>query len=271
MTRVEGGFLAAPILITGASGALGRQLTPRLASAGYTLRLTDIAPFPDALPPGAAFTRADLLDAPAMLALAEGCGTVLHFGGVSVEKPFETVLGPNIVGLHNVYEAARRAGARVVFASSNHAIGFHPRSALLDADCALRPDGFYGLSKAYGELMARVYWEKHAMESVSVRIGSCFAEPVDARMLATWLSFDDLARLMVRCVEAERTGCCIVWGNSANSRTWWRDDARAELGWVPQDTADIFAGVVGDKITDDPVVELHQGGAYCAIDYTRPR
>ena len=263
--------MAAPILITGASGALGRQLTPRLAGAGYVLRLTDIVPFPDALPPDAVFTQADLLDATAMTALAAGCRTVLHFGGVSVEKPFDVVLGPNIVGLHNVYEAARLAKARVVFASSNHAIGFHPRTAALDADCALRPDGFYGLSKAYGELMGGVYWEKHGVESVSVRIGSCFPEPVDARMLSTWLSFDDLARLMVRCIEAERTGCCIVWGNSANSRTWWRDDARAELGWVPQDTADIFEGAVGGKLSGDPVVEAHQGGAYCAIDFTRNR
>ena len=109
------------------------------------------------------------------------------------------------------------------------------------------------------------------MESVSVRIGSSFPEPVDARMLATWLSYADLARLMVRCIEAERTGCCIVWGNSANSRSWWRVDARAELGWVPQDTADIFADKVADKLSDDRVVELHQGGGYCAIDYTRPR
>ena len=256
----------APILLTGASGALGRQLARRLGEAGYALRLTDIAPFPDALPPGAAFTPADLLDGPALAALAQGCRTLLHFGGVSVEKPFDTVLGPNIIRLHHVYEAARAAGARMVFASSNHAIGFHPRSAALDADCALRPDGFYGLSKAYGELMGGLYWEKHGLESVSVRIGSCFPEPVDERMLSTWLSYDDLARLMVRW-----TGCCIVWGNSANSRTWWRDDARAELDWAPQDTADIFAGAVAGKVATDPAVELHQGGAYCAIGNTRAR
>ena len=263
--------MAAPILVTGASGALGRQTARRLGEAGYVLRLTDIAPFPDALPPGAAFTAADLAAPGSMAPLAAGCRTILHFGGVSVEKPFDTVLGPNIVGLHNVYEAARLAKARVMFASSNHAIGFHPRATPLDADCALRPDGFYGLSKAYGELMGGLYWEKHGVESVSVRIGSSFPEPVDERMLATWLSYDDLFRLTVRCIEAERTGCCIVWGNSANARSWWRDDARAELGWVPQDTADIFAGAVAGKVTDDPVVELHQGGAYCAMDYTRPR
>ena len=264
-------ILAAPILITGASGGIGRQLTRRLAAAGYALRLTDIAPFADELPPGAAFTQADLMDAAAMTALAAGCRTVLHFGGVSVEKPFDVVLGPNIVGLHNVYEAARLAKARVVFASSNHAIGFHPRASLLDADCALRPDSFYGLSKAYGELMGGLYWEKHGVETVSVRIGSCFPEPTEARQLATWLSYDDMARLMVRCIETERTGNCVVWGNSANRLSWWRDDARADLGWIPQDTSDIFEPAVKGIVTDDPVVELHQGGAYCAIDYTRQR
>jgi uronate dehydrogenase len=260
-----------PILITGASGALGRQMTRLLGEAGYTLRLTDIAPFPDALPPGASFTQADLVNAPSITALVAGCSTVLHFGGVSVEKPFDTVLGPNIVGIHNIYEAARLAKARVMFASSNHAIGFHPRSTRLDADCALRPDSFYGLSKAYGELMAGLYWEKHGTESVLVRIGSSFPEPVDERMLATWFSYADLARLMVCCIEAPRTGCCVVWGNSANARSWWGDDARALLGWVPQDTSDIFAAAVVGKITDDPVIEQHQGGAYCAMDYTKQR
>src|SRR4051812_2912599 len=112
-----------PVLLTGASGALGRVLTRRLAEAGWMLRLTDIAPFPDAVPAGCTFTRADLNDGVAILRLAEGCGTILHFGGVSVERPFEEVLGPNIRGVYHVYEAARRERARVLFASSNHAIG----------------------------------------------------------------------------------------------------------------------------------------------------
>ncbi len=132
-----------PLLLTGASGALGRVLARNLATAGWTLRLTDIAPFPDPVPERAAFTQADLAEGATMARLAEGCGTILHFGGVSVERPFHEVLGPNITGLYNIYEAARLAGARVVFASSNHTIGFHPRSERLDVDCAFRPDGYY--------------------------------------------------------------------------------------------------------------------------------
>ena len=119
---------AKPVLLTGASGALGRVLTKSLAAEGWTLRLTDIAPFPDAVPAGATFTRADLNDGVTILRLAEGCGAIIHLGGVSVERPFEEVLGPNIRGLYHIYEAARREHARVVFASSNHSIGFHERS-----------------------------------------------------------------------------------------------------------------------------------------------
>jgi uronate dehydrogenase len=260
---------ATPVLLTGASGALGRQLTRHLAAAGWTLRLTDIVPFPDPLPQGARFTAADLNDGVAILRVAEGCRAILHFGGVSVERPFEEVLGPNIRGLYHIYEAARREGARVVFASSNHAIGFHERTETLDHDCQMRPDGYYGLAKAYGELMGRMYWDKHGVESVFLRIGSCVPEPVNNRMLSTWLSYPDLCRLVERCVLAERVGCAVIWGASDNSRTFWRKDARATIGWAPQDSADTFAGQLAGKVSGDPVAERYHGGAFCAMEYSR--
>lgn len=260
---------ARPVLLTGAAGALGRVLARHLAAAGWPLRLTDIAPFPGEPPPGATFTRADLNDGVAILRLAEGCGAIVHFGGVSVERPFEEVLGPNIRGLYHVYEAARRERARVVFASSNHAIGFHERSERLDHDCQFRPDGYYGLAKAYGELMGRLYWDKHGVESVFLRIGSCRPEPVNARMLATWLSYPDLCRLVERAVLAERVGCAVIWGASANSRSFWGRDARARLGWAPQDSADPFADRLAAAVSDDPIEERYQGGPYCAIEYSR--
>lgn len=261
---------AKPVLLTGASGALGRVLTKSLTAEGWTLRLTDIVPFPDAVPAGASFTKADLNDGVTMLRLAEGCGAIIHLGGVSVERPFEEVLGPNIRGLYHIYEAARREGARVIFASSNHSIGFHERSQSLPADTQFLPDGFYGLSKAYGELMGRLYWFRHGVESVFIRIGSACPEPVDARMLATWMSYADLSRLMVRCVLSEKVGCCVVWGASDNSRmTWWRDDARAALGWAPRDSADSFAGQLAGKVSGNPVQERYMGGAFCTIGYSR--
>lgn len=258
-----------PVLVTGAAGALGRVVARALGAMGWPLVLTDIAPFPDPVPPGSRFVRADLTDGVAILRLAEGCGTILHFGGVSVERPFEDVIGPNIRGLYHIYEAARREGARVLFASSNHAIGFHERTEALDDDCALLPDGYYGLSKAYGELMGRMYWFKHGVENINVRIGSSFPEPVDARMLSTWLSYADLVRLCVRAGLAERVESCVIWGASANSRTYWRRDARDALGWAPVDTADTFAGQMAAKVSGDPVVERYQGGAYTAMEYSR--
>ncbi|HET9019728.1 MAG TPA: NAD(P)-dependent oxidoreductase [Acetobacteraceae bacterium] len=258
-----------PVLLTGASGALGRKIAAYLGGLGWTLRLTDIAPFPDDLPPGATFTRADLTDGVAILRLAEGCGMILHFGGVSVERPFEEVLGPNIKGLYHIYEAARREGARVLFASSNHSIGFHERSVPLDDDCQFMPDGYYGLSKVYAEGMGRLYWYKHGVESVLVRIGSCFPEPTEARMLSTWLSYADLCRLCERATLAEKTGCAVIWGASKNSRSFWRHDARALIGWEPQDSADDWADKVGGKTSGDPVTERYQGGGYTRMDYTR--
>lgn len=259
-----------PILLTGASGNLGRLIAEGLGARGWTLRLTDLAPFPHPLPPGAVFEPVDLNDGVALLRLAEGCGTILHFGGISVDRPFEEVLGPNLRGLHHVYEAARRERARVVFASSNHAVGFHERATPLDADCAFRPDSFYGLSKAYGELMGRLYFDKHGVENVNIRIGSCFPEPVDARMLASWLSASDLVALIARCVLADRVGHAVVWGASANAAmTWWRHDNRGRIGWQPEDSADGHAARLADKVSGNPVQERYQGGGYAAAGYSR--
>jgi uronate dehydrogenase len=184
-------------------------------------------------------------------------------------------MGPNLRGLYHVYEAARREGARVMFASSNHSIGFHTRptgnNELLDFDCAFRPDGFYGLSKAYGELMGRMYWDKHGVENLNVRIGSCFPEPVDARMLSTWLSYADLARMMACLLRTEpgKVGHAVVWGASANPKTYWGRDHRDRIGWQPQDTAEAWRDKVGGITSGNPVTERYQGGSYPTMDYTR--
>jgi len=264
---------AKPILLTGASGALGRVLARELAAAGWTLRLTDIAPFPDPLPDRATFVRADLNDGLALVRQAEGCGAILHFGGVSVEQPFETVFGPNLRGLYHVYEAARREQARVIFASSNHSIGFHERpkgnEAKIDVDCAFRPDGYYGLSKVYGELMGRMYWDKHGVENVNLRIGSCFPEPINARMLSTWLSYADLVRLCTAAVTAPRAGHCVIWACSNNPATFWGNDHRERIGWHPQDSAEVYRDRVGGIVSGDPIEERYQGGSYPPMEYSR--
>jgi uronate dehydrogenase len=258
-----------PVLLTGASGALGRQITRHMATLGWHATLTDVAPFPDDVPANMRFVQADLNDGVTVLKLAEGCGTILHFGGVSTERAFELILGANIRGLYHVYEAARREGARVVFASSNHAIGFHGVDTKLDDDCALMPDGYYGLSKAYGELMGRMYWMKHGVPSIFLRIGSCFPEPTGPRMLSTWLSYPDLCRLVERCVLAEDVETEVIWGASANSRTYWGRDSRAKIGWEPRDSADAYADRFANAAPATPPTSLYQGGGFTAMDYTR--
>jgi uronate dehydrogenase len=262
-----------PILLTGASGALGRMLARELGAAGFILRMTDIVPFPDPLPKGASFVRADLNEGVAVLRQAEGCSTILHFGGCATEQPFETILEPNIRGLYHIYEAARREGARVVFASSNHTIGFHERphgnAGKLDFDCQFRPDGYYGLSKVYGELMGRLYWDKHGVENINIRIGSCLPKPTNARGLATWLSYPDLASCVERCILADRVGHAVIWGASNNPQSFWAKDHRDRIGWQPRDSAEAYRGEIEKVVSDSPVEERYQGGFYCPIEYSR--
>jgi uronate dehydrogenase len=158
----------------------------------------------------------------------------------------------------------------VIFASSNHSVGFHERTESIPAATQFLPDGYYGLSKAYGELMGRMYWFKHGVESVNLRIGSATVEPVNARMLASWLSYPDFSRLVERCVLTPKVGHAVIWGASNNARmTWWRDDDRGALGWIPIDSADPFAGQLAGAVSGDPVEERYMGGAFCSIDYTR--
>ncbi|HEV6964913.1 NAD(P)-dependent oxidoreductase [Roseateles sp.] len=226
------------LLLTGAAGNLGRVLRPRMKRHCETLRLSDLAPM-DPAGEGEEVVPAALEDAAAMLALLEGVDAVLHFGGVSIEKPFETVLPANIVGAYNVYEAARRQGVkRIVFASSNHVTGFYSQGETLTPRAAPRPDGFYGLSKAFGEDLAQFYFDRHGLETVSLRIGSCWPVPTDRRMLSSWLSYDDLERLIVAALSAPVVGHSIVYGMSANRSTWWDNTPSSHVGYRPEDSSE---------------------------------
>ena len=254
------------LLLTGASGTLGRWLAPALAGRGYRVRLSDIAPFPDPLPEGAAFVPADLADGAAVAALAEGVDTILHFGGVSVERPWPEIVGPNIIGVTNIFEAARKTRARVIFASSNHTIGFHRRDRMLDTTDPCRPDGYYGLSKIYGEMLGRMMADKHGVESVHLRIGSALPAPTEARHLSTWLSLPDLLRALVAAIEAPAAGHAVVWGVSANGARWWRGDDAGRIGFAPQDDAASF-GPLPEQ--GDAIARLYQGGSFTSQDYDR--
>lgn len=258
------------LLLTGAAGGLGAMLRKELAGYAPILRLSDIADLGEA-GPGEEIMPCDLADATGVERLVDGCDYIVHLGGVSVEDSFENILGANIRGAYNVFEAARRQGKpRILFASSNHAIGFHERETQLDALSPIRPDSLYGVSKCFGEALSRYYWDKFGVETVCVRIGSCFPEPKDRRMLATWLSAADLVRL-VKCVAAApRVGHAIVYGASANREQWWDNRHAAFLGWQPQDSSDAFRAKVEAAAprpqADDPAVRF-QGGAFAAAGH----
>ena len=151
------------------------------------------------------------------------------------------ILQANIVGTYNLYEAARQHGVkRIVFASSNHVTGFYRQDEVIDATLPVRPDGYYGLSKAFGENLSRFYFDRYGIETVCLRIGSSFPEPKDRRMLATWLSYDDLERLVVAALTAPVVGHSIVYGMSDNTTTWWDNTPARHIGFRPQDSSEPF-------------------------------
>ncbi len=230
-----------------------------------TLRVSDIADL-GAAAPGEEVVAARLEDADAVLALLADVDAVVHLGGVSVEGPFEPILRANIVGVHHLYEAARRQGVRrIVLASSNHVTGFYRQDEVVAPHDPMRPDGNYGVSKAFGELLSRFYFDRYGIETVCLRIGSSFPEPKDRRMLATFLSYDDLERLVVASLTAPVVGHTVVYGVSDNARTWWDNTAARHLGYRPQDSSERFrAAIEAREPAADPgdPAALFQGGGF---------
>jgi uronate dehydrogenase len=256
------------LLLTGAAGGLGRELRHTLKPFAATLRVSDIAPLEPA-GPGEEVVQCDLSQRDPVHALLEGVDAIVHMGGISTEQPYEVILGPNIVGLAHLYESARRHRiGRIVFASSNHAIGFHPRSRVIDAGDPPRPDSFYGVSKAFGEDLSRFYFDRYGIETVCLRIGSCFPEPKDRRMLITWLSIGDLTELIRVSLFTPQVGHTIAFGVSDNRDKWWDNSGAAHLGYVPRDSSEPFrAAVEARSPALDPATPAarFQGGGYCEM------
>ncbi len=253
------------LLLTGAAGGLGQALRERLKANCAVLRLSDRADL------GAAGAQeeialADLADAAAVDAAVKGCDAIVHLGGVSVEGPFGPILQANILGLYHLYESARVHGVkRIVFASSNHVTGYYSQGETIDATAPARPDGLYGLSKAFGEDLSRFYFDRHGIETACVRIGSSFPEPKDRRMLATWLSYDDLHRLITACLSTPVLGHSIIFGMSDNAVTWWDNRCARHIGYMPQDSSDVFRDAVYARTSaPDPTdtAAQYQGGGF---------
>ena len=244
--------------VTGAAGGVGSILAGGL---GRDLRLLDVLPGPGC-------EMHDVRDLGATEKAFAGVDAVIHLGAIPREAPFEEILDHNLRGTYNVFEAARRQGVRrVVFASTNHVTGMYPRSERIGPEDPIRPDTHYGVSKAFGEALARLYAEKWGVSAVCIRIGTCIERPLDKRHLSTWLSPRDAAALFNAALDAP-VRFSIVYGVSANRRGWWDLASARALGYEPRDDAETFA----DQVADDPSEPAGtQGGPFTEPDLALER
>jgi uronate dehydrogenase len=253
------------ILFTGAAGNLGRRLRERLHELADVVRLSDLADVGPA-GPNEEVVLCDLADRDAVMKMCEGVDAILHFGGVSTELEWAPIMQANIQGMVNLYEAVHKLGIRrVVFASTNHAMGMYRTTEQVDATMPPRPDGYYGISKVFGETLSRFYWDRFGVETVCLRIGYCWPEATTYRQMVTWLSLDDLVELLRRSLVTPRVGHTIAFGTSGNEGRWWDDRHSRFLGFVAKDSSERFAGNLPERVAypaEDDITTAYQGGVF---------
>jgi uronate dehydrogenase len=258
------------VLVTGASGGIGTRLRTLLKGVYPQLRLSDIKK-PDDLKFDETFVQADLSNMAEVEKAVDGVDGIVHLGGFAVEGPWETILNANIIGCYNLFDAAHRKGVkRVVFASSNHAVGFYPRQRKIGTDEPARPDSRYGVSKAFGEAVGALYAYKHNLRVTCLRIGNFGDVPADKRRLAIWLKPEDLVQLIRIGLEHPDLKYEIFYGGSDNERSWWDNEAAFKYGYKPIGRAEDYrdqALAAQAKLTPDPIGDWFQGGPYCSIEY----
>ncbi len=255
------------ILITGAAGAIGSTLRTGLRGRYPLLRLSDVRDV-GAILDREEFIPAELGDHEAVKIAMKGVDCVVHLGGIPREAPWPPILNANIIGTYNVFEAARECQVkRVVFASSNHVVGYHRAAQTIGIDVESRPDSRYGVSKVYGEALGRLYADKHGLSVACLRIGSFREQPGDARQLATWISPRDMVQLVRCCIDAPDYRFLVLYGVSNNTRNRWKNPHAARIGYAPQDNAEAYAAAVEQKTDKDAAAEFH-GGAFCDLELT---
>lgn len=248
------------LVLTGAAGRLGSYLREPLTQLADELVSSDLHEDIGKLYPGERYQRADLAVFDDIHSLVQGADMVVHFGAHPDEAPFEQLLGPNFIGAYNVWEAAFRHGVRrVVYASSIHAVGMHPRQDAIGIDAPHRPDSYYGLAKCFAEDLGRMYWDKRGLESVHLRILSC-AKVTSARALGTWLSYDDLVQLVTRAIDTPTTGFAVIYGVSNNDRSPVDNSKASFLGFRPTDNAEVYAETI---LSQAPMPDPTDAGQMC--------
>jgi uronate dehydrogenase len=233
----------------------------------YTLRLSDRRPLKP--PRGQTFVRADISKMADALRISRGVDAIVHLGGYSVEGPWPAILQANIVGGYNVFEAARRNRVkRILFPTSNHAVGYYRRDQTIDHRVYIKPDSRYGVSKVFGEALGSLYADKYGMECFMIRIGNVNPRPIDKRRLSIWLSPRDLAQLVSIGIDHPHIKFEIVYGISRNTRAWYDNSNAFRLGYRPQDDSELYAAEVlaREKPSRDAIAEAHQGGTFCTAE-----
>ena len=238
------------ILMTGASGMIGVSLRELLKDR-YTLRLQERPGGRSVGPPrdGEEIVQTDVADLEGMRAAVRGMDAVIHLAASSTgQMPWDEILHNNIIGQYTVLEAMRHEGVtRMVFASTNHVTGYYELNGRpCYPDMPVRPDSYYGASKAFGEALSRFYVDEHDLEVICLRIGSWLPEPKNVRNLSTWLSPRDMAQLAWRAVETPLTWG-IFYAISGNTRRYWDiGPTQEQLGYEPEDDAEQYANQVSD-------------------------
>ena len=258
------------ILITGAAGQIGNALRNGLRGGYPLIRLLDVAPL-GASQEGEELVTADIRDIAALEKAMAGIDCVVHLAGQSVEAEWDKVRQLNIEGCYNAFEAARRQGVkRMIFASSNHAIGFHRRERFIDNTVVPRPDTRYGVSKVFGEALGRLYADKYGLSVACLRIGTFRVpdRPTEARQLLTWISHRDMVQLVRHCIDHPSYHFVTVYGVSNNLRSRWDNTNVKFLGYRPQDDSEAFAAeILAAGAKEDEVAAQFHGGFYCPIEF----
>lgn len=257
------------IVLTGAAGRLGSYLREPLSKLCDEFVSSDLVDNLNNLQHNETYVQADITDLEAMVSLLDGADMVVHFGAVGDEGPMDVLWGPNFYGAYTVWEAAyRNKLRRVVYASSIHAVGMHKKTDFIGIDAPHKPDTFYGLAKCFAEDLASLYWDKRGLESVCMRILSC-AQPTNSRAVGTWLSYDDMTRMVEQAIKTPITGFSVVYGVSNNDRTPVDNTKARHLGFQPQDNAEQFADeIFAEEGPLDPhaPANIHHGGPFAAIE-----
>lgn len=228
------------VLITGAAGRIGTELTSRLNDR-YELRLQYHRTVPDQ-PLVNDYVIANIANYDEIAPAMDGVDSIIHMAGQpSWKADWDSVHEANVLGQYNVYESARQAGVRrIIFASTNHVMGMYDRDTAwpVYADLPVRPDSLYGVTKAFGETLGRHYHDRFGMSIINFRIGWFLDRPVDEIGRYMWLSPRDFAQLVWRAIESD-VGYGTFYAISGNSsRNWDITDSVVRLGYRPQDDAD---------------------------------